>query len=432
MKKTIQTIAMAALCLFWTTSARAQPTALKAGDRIPDINLYNMFGSPKAEQKISDFKGKLTLLYFWSANCRSSTELLTDMARLEQDNAGKLKVISIGKGEHAALKKEGVERGLTKQTFIPEDSLWSAMFPHYLYPEIVWIGPDQTILGITTREDVNPGTISKILNGEPYSFSSPKADLMGFDSRKPLFSPTDGYSMKPLVHSVLSSYGDGLPAGMGIGTTGGQIRIHAINQSRLALYFLALKLPGYAWPLNRIIYQSVDPGKFRIPRSQEDRRERSYCYELILPEFFKDRANAYMLADLERLFGITADVEKREVPAYVLSVIPGRLKLKSADDKSSNNFSKREEDRKFMTNSTLFVLCNYLEGVSGSPVLDETGFSGRADISLSGDPNDILTYNSSLAKYGLTLTKAERSVDILVFSSAPQIVENRSQALNRN
>ena len=39
MKKTIQTIVLAALCLFLSSAARAQTAALKIGDKVPDMTI---------------------------------------------------------------------------------------------------------------------------------------------------------------------------------------------------------------------------------------------------------------------------------------------------------------------------------------------------------------------------------------------------------
>ncbi len=181
---------------------------------------------------------------------------------------------------------------------------------------------------------------------------------------------------------------------------------------------MALNLPMYSWPLNRIIYQNVASDKFRISNWAEEKQEKAYCYELSLPLFFEDRARAIMLQDLQRLFGTGARIEKRNILCYVLSTIPGKLKLQSSGSKTENNFQSAIIVGKFMNNSPLFSLLDYLEQIPGSlPVIDETGFTGRIDLQLNNNLQDIPALNYALLKYGLQLQRAERAIDMLVLYS---------------
>ncbi len=431
MKKTIQLIAVAALCLFLAKPVLSQ-TALKAGDKLPEMALLNIMNPATAGLKTSDFKGKLLILSFWSTNCRASTELLSETAKLEQSFSGDLKIISVGKGTQQRMRGIALERGLSAQTLISEDTLLNTLFPHYLYPQIVWVGPDQTILGITTSEDLNANTIQKILDGKPYAFTSPKSDRMDYDPDKPLFSISNAANTGSLYYSVLSAYSEGLPGGTSIRKDSTTVRINAVNQNRLSLYFLALRLPRYTWPLNRIAYENVSPEKFRTGAHPEERRTKEYCYELSLPEFFADRIHAFMLEDLEKLFGASARVENRMTPVYVLSTIPGKLKLQSSGAKSANNFNKMVPEKKFMINSTLYTLTEYIESISGDlPVIDETNFAGRADLKLSARIHDISSLNMDLAQYGLKIDRVERPIDILVFYPAEEDPKH-SQLINQN
>ncbi|MEJ7693217.1 DUF3738 domain-containing protein [Daejeonella sp.] len=433
MKKTIKTIAMAVLCVLCSRLTEAQNTPRKAGDRMPDLAINNLLDL-QARQKISDFKGKLTLLYFWSTNCRASTDLLSEVAQLEKSYAGKLKVISIGKGDIPAIKKIVEERGLSSRTFIPEDSVLTSLFPHYMYPEIVWVGPDQKILGITASQDLNKSTIDKVLNGQPYVFISPKSDRMDYDADKPLFTISNTANTGSLYYSILSPYAEGLPGGMSIRKDSSSVRINAINQGRLNLFFMALKLPQYSWPLNRIAYENVTVERFVIGTNSAERRTKEYCYELSLPEFFSDEIHAFMLKDLENLFRASARIEKRSTSCYVLSAIPGKLNLATVGAaKPANNFKKATAEHKFMLNSTLYVLAQYIESLPGGlPVIDETGFSGKTDLAFSEQIRDVSSLNNALFPYGLKIERAERPMDILVFKSTDARSVKPTQLTNKN
>lgn len=427
MNKTTKTIVLATLCLFLGKTAMAQGT-LKAGDKMPELAITNIMNPATAGLKTSDYKGKLLILSFWSTNCRASIALLSETAKLEQSFSGELKIISVGKGDPERMKEIALERGLSKQTFISEDTLINTLFPHYLYPQMVWIGPDQKILGITTAEDVNLNTIKKILRGKPYVFTSPKADRMDYDAKKPLFSISNAANTGSLYYSILSAYSEGLPGGMSIRKDSSTKRINAINQGRLNLFFIALKLPQYSWPLNRIAYENVNMERFIIGAGPEERRKKEYCYELSLPEFFSEEIHAFMLKDLERLFRASARFEDRMTPCYVLTTIPEKLKLVTGGAKAANNFRKTTPEKKFMVNSTLYVLTQYVESISGGmPVFDETSFSGKADLTFSEGIKDISSLNAGLAQYGLKIERTERPVAILVFQSTDKETPKRTQ-----
>jgi thiol-disulfide isomerase/thioredoxin len=391
---------------------------LMIGGQMPDLTLQNLVNYPAASAKISDFKGKLLILYSWSTTCRASVELLAQMAKLQAAFPGKLQIIAVGKEDLPTVKKIAADKKLTGLTFAPPDPRLLQLFPHELVPQLGWIGPDGKLLGVTTEYDATEGTIGKILNGQPYSFKDPKADQVDFDSDKPLFLNGNGKGDDYLYRSVLLKYSNGLPGGMGIKKDSSALRIYAINQGRLPLYFMALQLPGYNWPHNRILYEAVDPTKFCIRNPVEDKWEKSYCYELSLPLFFEDRARAIMLQDLQRLFGVTGRVEKRMTACYVLKALPWKLKLGTKGGPAGNNFHEAGSGERWMRNSTLYELTAHLQEKEGSlPVVDETAYLGKADLKLAANLDDLAALNNALARYGLVLERTERLLDMLVFTA---------------
>lgn len=420
------------LCFFWAKPALAQ-IALRIGDKLPETFLKNIMSPTQHEFKTTDYEGKLLILSFWSTNCRASTEFLSETAKLEKSFDGNLKIISVGKGSLDRMKAIALERGLSNQTLISEDLTLNKIFPHYLYPHMVWIGRDQRILGITSSEDVNVNVISRIMEGKPYVFSSPKSDNMQYNSREPLFSVSSAAHTSSLYYSVLSGYSEGVPGGMSIRKDSSVVQMKAINQGELNLFFLALKLPGYRWPMNRIAYQNAVPPMTIDRTIAIDKGANKYCYELSLPASLGDRIHNFMLDDLEKLFGRSARVENRISTCYVLRTIPGKVKLETGGALASSNLKKNGQDKKAMVNSTLNVLTDYIADLAGGlPVLDETNFSGRADISFRGDINSVAGLNAELAKYGLMIEQADRPIDILVFYSTDNQHSSRSHLINHN
>ncbi|MGB4400563.1 MAG: TlpA disulfide reductase family protein, partial [Daejeonella sp.] len=95
MKKTIQTIAMATLCLFLSNTALAQTAALKIGDKVPDVTINNISNYKSTSAKLSDFKGKLLILDFWATWCAPCIAMIPKMDSLEKAFEGKVAFLSV-------------------------------------------------------------------------------------------------------------------------------------------------------------------------------------------------------------------------------------------------------------------------------------------------------------------------------------------------
>ena len=402
----------------YSAKASAQsPAGLQIGDQVPDITISSIINYKTGTAKLSDFKGKLLVFNFWSTTCLASVALLPHLVKLQKAFPDKLQIIAVGKEGLATTKVVASAKELSGLAFMPADSHLVGMFPHELVPQLVWINAESKVLGITTDYDATEATVQKIINQGKVVFKDPKADQIGFDSDKPLFLNDNGKAGTYLYRSILTAYSNGLPEVLGIKRDSSQFRIYSVNQGRLQLYFMALQLPRYSWPNSRIVYQGVDTAKFMIKNLVEEKWDKTFCYELSLPSYFEDRAHAIMLHDLQKLFGATAALEKRTRPCYVLSAIPGKLKLATKGGKPGNNFQSADSREKLMINSQLVELIAYLQEIPGYlPVLDETGYRQPLDLKLNNNLKDIASLNKSLSRYGLQMQKAERPIEMLVIS----------------
>jgi thiol-disulfide isomerase/thioredoxin len=393
------------------------PAGLQVGDQVPDVTISNLINYKTGTAKLSDFKGRLLILDFWSTSCPASVALLPQLVKLQKAFPDKLQIIAVGKENLATVKGVASAKALSGLAFMPADSHLAGMFPHELVPQLVWINAESKVLGITTDYDATDATVQKIINQEKVVFKDSKADQIGFDSEKPLFLEGNGRAPSYLFRSFLTPYSPGLPEGAGIKKDSSQIRLYSLNQGRLQLFFLALRLPQYSWPASRIIYEGVDVSKFTSANWVEDKYQKAYCYELTLPSYFEDRAHAIMLRDLQTLFGATAAIEKRTVPCYVLKALNEKLFPRTRGAKRGNNFQSSDTREKWMTNTQLVELIAYLQDIPGYlPVLDETGYQQPLDLKLNNNLKDISSLNKSLFRYGLQMQLAERSIEMLVIS----------------
>jgi thiol-disulfide isomerase/thioredoxin len=166
------------LCLFFRASGQEKTafSGLKTGDKMPDVLITNIQNSRMKSAKISDYKGKLIILDFWSTWCSACIESFPEMDSLQRKFAGDLQVFLVD------AKREGdTERGV--RMVVNRANEWSAksfkvpvVFPdtaltsHFVFhslPHCVWIGKDGTIIGITDKAEVTAENIAKIIAGQP-------------------------------------------------------------------------------------------------------------------------------------------------------------------------------------------------------------------------------------------------------------------------
>jgi thiol-disulfide isomerase/thioredoxin len=146
------------LCLFF--KAEAQPNNsikyLRSGDKMPDVQITNILNSRAKTSKLSDYKGKLVILDFWSTWCTACVESFPELDSLQYQFAGKLQVLLVN-----PKKDRDTERGV--KIVIDRMKEWSA---RPFIPTCVWIGQEGTVIAITDKKQVNAANIARIINGE--------------------------------------------------------------------------------------------------------------------------------------------------------------------------------------------------------------------------------------------------------------------------
>lgn len=180
MKKTTIIIVLAMLCLNFSSSAQTVIPAktLTVGDYMPDAAITNILNSSSKKAKISDYKGKLILIDFWSTWCSSCIAGFPHLDSLQREFAGRLQVLLVN------AKKEGdTERGVKividrmkswsdrpfKLPVVLQDTSVSRNFTFRTIPHCIWIGSDGKIIAITGKEEVTAANIAKALTGGPFA-----------------------------------------------------------------------------------------------------------------------------------------------------------------------------------------------------------------------------------------------------------------------
>lgn len=148
---------------------------LKVGDKMPDVVITNIINAHYKTTKISDYKGKLILLDFWSTWCSACIEGFSELDSLQRRYTGKIQVFLVNpQREHDTEK--GVKIVLNRMNewssrpfklpIVFKDTSVTKNFSFHSLPHCIWIGPDGTVVGITGKEEVTARNIEKALAGE--------------------------------------------------------------------------------------------------------------------------------------------------------------------------------------------------------------------------------------------------------------------------
>ncbi|WPU94823.1 TlpA disulfide reductase family protein [Mucilaginibacter sabulilitoris] len=177
MKKLTIVLVLALLCLKFYTQAqeKAHLIDLKPGDKMPDVKITNIINSKVSFAKISDYKGKLIILDFWSTWCAACIDGFSHLDSLQRLFPDKIHVLLVNP------KKEGDnEKGVKvvinrmnewsshpfKLPIVLQDTAISNNFQIHGLPHCAWIGPNGYVIGITGKEEVTLENIKKGIAGE--------------------------------------------------------------------------------------------------------------------------------------------------------------------------------------------------------------------------------------------------------------------------
>lgn len=422
MKKTIQLIVVATLCLFLSSAAEAQTAALNIGDKVPDLAINNIMNYKTTTAKLSDFKGKLLILDFWATWCAACIQSFPKMELLQKEFKDKLQVLLVSSDSHeknqAFFDKRKASTG--KEFSLPRvdgDRALKQLFPYRLLPHYVWI-LDGTVKAITGGFELNSTTIKAMLTSETSLATKKDVDL-----NRPLFLSEQAPREKMQHYSLLlKGYTDGLGSSTRYRTKDGQEYGWMSSNSTILWFYqlAALKIfnsMGEKLYYNRMAIEVRDTSKLYLNSERKKdplwRNEHLYSYELVVPIQEADKLYEYALEDLNRYSDYTGTIEKRRVKCLVLLKTGSEDLLHTAGKRPA---SKTGDGMLLLSNTGMINLIMALnaEAGPGLPVIDRTGYSGTFDMSIKAAWKDRSLLNSELARYGLTLQESEEELNMLV------------------
>jgi thiol-disulfide isomerase/thioredoxin len=399
---------------------------LYVGDQVPEIYLNNMINYPSKKVKLSDFKGKLTILDMWSTNCTSCIEGFPKNENLQEKFKGKVQFILVTYQSLSEIKDflKRYKKNTGKATSLPMlcgDTILHKYFKHSGVPHCVWIDDMGVVKSITDGGSVTVKNINSVINHQEITMVQKTDSLISMDYYKPLFIKGNGGNGDGLQYQSVLSKGNPLVLSLSgvFNADSGHSVFLAYNCSKDFLYQIAYNdYINEAWlPKNRVFADIMDTSHFYGTVDGEIQWQDLFLYQLYAPRKSFEEMHRLMQEDLHRYFGYDAKMEKRKMKCWVLTAEDTSL-FKSLDTGWYLGFDNI--NLKMILQNVPFSIFEYrfvynLLYDSPYPFVNEITYSGNVDLVLDDVVDcDIPRIKKALAKYKMHLDLKERLVDVLL------------------
>ena len=151
--------------LFYNFSIFAQQMA---GEKVPDLKFNNLVNSKTTSIRLSDFKGKLIILDFWSFRCSNCIEEFSKLEALQNKFSGKIQILLVNhEGQKKTIEFFEKNRKMFRRPdliFITGDTILWKMFPKNYVPWEIWIDAEQRFRFATDGSDVTEERITSFIS----------------------------------------------------------------------------------------------------------------------------------------------------------------------------------------------------------------------------------------------------------------------------
>jgi len=409
-------------------------TPVTVGDRIPDISISHVLDNGTIhEQTLRDFDDRLLIIDFWSTYCSGCIKSFPKLDSLQRLFGDRIQVL-LSTYQDEALVRQFMEKNPFGQRMklptVIQDTNLGGHFPHRSIPHVVWINKG-IVTAITSTEYINQENVQTILDGKPVNWPV-KNEINGYDYNKPLLQLTTNrqFTNNKLQYTALMGYQDGLSGKLDISvdSINGTRRGYIINLPIINAYFLlqmktldmfSLHRPHLFLTPNQLVVEGLDINDIWYDREVSGyqaawEREQDLSLEVVLPDSNQSDQHIYrfMIAELDRLLGVTAGFERRSVDCWILRKISD---TETSSLESITNMTPEDAFKSLVgqggpaSDMVYHMNCQ----PKNPPVFDESGYSGKLDLK-NPKWSDISGLNTMLKKHGLKFVTAKRDVDLFV------------------
>jgi thiol-disulfide isomerase/thioredoxin len=457
MYKTILTIVMATLCLYFKGTAQQTMSKTKVnpaikpvqiGQRMPDVVLTHLHNYKTTRLDLADLETKLIIIDFWATWCGPCVSMVPKIDSLQREFQYDVQFISVS--YQTAAEVTSFMEKLEKQNnvhytvpYVSDDNSLRFLFPHKTLPHYVWISSNGTVRAITELKEITSANIDKMLASSSFTLPEKKDSRIPYDYSKPFMVNGNGGDGKGLMyHSALSGYVEGLPGKTHL-ERADSINVDAVvltNCAPIWLYKIAYsKGLSTFYPDTRVLLEVKHPeeltssfkGNAYLDWLRKDGH--GICYELRVPKHAAAQLHPLFKQNLAMLFPqYSAAVEKRMVKCLALVRLPGADNLQTKH-KNAEVIQTFEPFGFTMQNCPLSSFVNHLKlkylSTQPLPIVNETGYTGRVDMKITAKLSSIPDMNRALEPYHLAWQEKMMELDMLVIKDADQVTATTDKGL---
>lgn len=401
MQKTI--ISCLALLILWSCkqeTAMLNTEEATIGDKVPNLKFNSLLNDEKEELSLYNIKADIVILDFWATWCGPCLNSFPMMSKLQETYGNQLKIIAVTDESRERITTFLENRPQSFTMAIDTDGSINSYFKHRVIPHYVILDKDKIVRAITNGDAITQENIERLLSGQEMEFEVKKEDV-DFDPSISLVTNTS----QPIFQSTLLPYDPSAPGMSNDGRKGN--RLFAYNLTMPSLFKMAY---GYKWTRVKENFKNPDVYSY-------DNKKQLFCYEMIFPDRLRESRLALMQKELASLSDITATVETQLTDVYILQRIPNTsITLPVSTQEPDPNGITRYGEGVTLQGEPMSTLANYYEEVLGLPIIDNTRYDSKYDISVKWYIENTQKGMDGLKKYGLEVIKAKREVDFLILS----------------
>lgn len=384
-------IGFLAMLLPLLSGAQAVIKPLKIGDEVPGITLTNVYNYPDSILHLSDLKGKLVILDFWSTWCTNCIAAFPKSQKLQHEFSDKIQIILVDIFDHDDKDKvqsmfKRNKRSTGFNVLLPYSLLQSSLadyFPFKYIPHYVWIDKNGKVIATTSQEELTSVNVADAMNDNVAGIHM-KKDLVDFSPGIPLLvNGNGGNDSNFLYRSLFTKYIEGAGSSENIyrDNNGKITRYYMLNTPPIMLlrtaYPAKLNLPN-----NRIIVECNNKSSYQPSKiDNNDYYNNLFCYGLIIPPSSMAEFRNYVKDDMKKYLGVTVVYGTRNLNCLVITKKGATNPIATKGGKPQINLDENSI-QKIMANQPMAALIDLFNSLSAVPVIDETGIRGNIDINL--------------------------------------------------
>lgn len=430
------------ICILASNNVYSQQvlsTTTNIGTEVPNVKFRKILNYNTSKASLSEFKGKIVVLDFWSRGCGSCIASFPKIEAYNSKFKDKLIFIPIIKENINGFNKLKSYSQILRESKLPfvlGDTLLHNIFPHKFVPFYVWVDKDGKLIGTssTVSEEMIESLLTQgtFVNAAPVKTPTSKVrPKESFDTIKDRLikrnhqGKTYFSKLTRLSHAESKLRFDNTTSNINYSSDPISGKHMAVEMSLPLLNFLSL---AYKTELSNMIFESDSLRKLLPPKGKEKilkwEIENAVLYEITInPDSIEYSINVndeYLKSDIKEDFGISGEFKEVERECYVFQKDNGDCETKDTAPNEAAAFEITKSGIYIENYAINALLIELSKGLNQSrfqdyPIINETNCKKIKKMYLKiEDFENIENWNKELSKYGFSITLETRKLKTLI------------------